>query len=219
MIREANRRRLTLKRQKLTTARTVDRLGKCGVGRRGRLVLQPRRVIQIFVTSVVLVTLALSGVAAAAAPDRDSPHRASSASPAPDPAPQSARSSTHTSTTTVTVTPPTSRVPATPIRSTPRISSRSVAGAVSSVVHQRPATRRTVPAHKHHPPAARPSHHAGPVSLDLELPRVTLPALLDARGEPQPNGVLLLLSSLALGMLVVASLTLLRRVKRMNGGW
>ena len=37
--------------------------------------------------------------------------------------------------------------------------------------------------------------------------------------EPKPNGVLLLLSSVSLGLLVVASLTLLRRVKRLNGGW
>ena len=59
----------------------------------------------------------------------------------------------------------------------------------------------------------------GPVSWTCALPRVALPNLLAAAREPKPNGVLLLLSSLSLGLLVVASLTLLRRVKRLNGGW
>ena len=55
--------------------------------------------------------------------------------------------------------------------------------------------------------------------MDLALPRIALPNLLVAVREPKPNGVLLLLSSVSLGLLVVASLTLLRRVKRLNGGW
>jgi hypothetical protein len=43
--------------------------------------------------------------------------------------------------------------------------------------------------------------------------------LVAASRQTQPNGVGLLLSSIALGMLVVASLSLLRQLKRLNGGW
>ena len=57
------------------------------MGRRGRFVLQPRRISEIFVTSITLVTLALTGVAAAATPDRAPSQSAGTAgtSPAPDP--------------------------------------------------------------------------------------------------------------------------------------
>jgi hypothetical protein len=77
-----------------------------------------------------------------------------------------------------------------------------------------------VTARKRHPPAARQQHRAtGPVTVDLALPRISPPDLVATSRAPEPNGVLLLLSALSLGLLVVASLTLLRRVKRMNGGW
>jgi hypothetical protein len=55
--------------------------------------------------------------------------------------------------------------------------------------------------------------------VDLSVPRIGLRSLLAAAHEPKPSGVLLLLSSVSLGLLVAASLTLLRRVKRLNGGW
>jgi hypothetical protein len=55
--------------------------------------------------------------------------------------------------------------------------------------------------------------------VDLSLPRIALPTVVASGREPPPNGVLLLLSSVSLGLLVVASLTLLRRVKQLNGGW
>ncbi len=91
----------------------------------------------------------------------------------------------------------------------------------SSVVeHAQPARRPLVAAGGHHPPVARAPHRAtGPVSVDLLTPRIGLRNLLAAARESKPNGVLLLLSSLSLGLLVVASLALLRRVKRLNGGW
>ncbi|MGZ4186450.1 MAG: hypothetical protein ACXVUE_07520 [Solirubrobacteraceae bacterium] len=55
--------------------------------------------------------------------------------------------------------------------------------------------------------------------MSLSVPRLARLNLAAAGRASQPNGVLLLISSLALGMLVVASLSLLRRVKRLNGGW
>jgi hypothetical protein len=54
--------------------------------------------------------------------------------------------------------------------------------------------------------------------VNLTMPRIALPILVTASRASHPNGVLLLLSALALGMLVVASLALLRRVRQLNGG-
>jgi hypothetical protein len=72
----------------------------------------------------------------------------------------------------------------------------------------------------HRPRAAdRPHPHPAPVALRLGLPSLAPLNLVAASRQTQPNGVGLLLSSIALGMLVVASLSLLRRVKRLNGGW
>lgn len=198
------------------------------MGRRGRFGLQPRRISEIFVTSIALVTLGLSGVAAAASPDRAPSHSAGTvgASPSPDPAPQPVRlSHTHGSAPPITVTPVSTAPSTTSSHSAPATSERasstpvvrSTAGPVEPV---KAARRPAGTARKHHPPAARLRHRtAGPVTVDPALPRISPPAFVATSRAPQPNGVLLLLSSVSLGLLVVASLTLLRRVKRLNGGW
>ncbi|MGZ4237816.1 MAG: hypothetical protein ACXVS6_16715 [Solirubrobacteraceae bacterium] len=196
--------------------------------------MQPRRISEIFVTSITLVTLALSGVAAAATPDRAPRQSAGTAgtSPAPDPERQPVRlSPTHRSAPPVTVTPvstapSTTSHQSTPAGTTPRPSSgraagtpveRAAAGLVESAKAQ---PRAPVLGRKHHPPAAHQQHRAtGPVTVNLALPRISPPNLVATGRAPGPNGVLLLLSSVSLGLLVVASLTLLRRVKRLNGGW
>lgn len=190
--------------------------------------MQPRRISEIFVTSIVLVTLGLPGVATAASPDRAPSHRAGTigTSPLPDPAPEPVRlSRTHGSAPPVTVTPVSSAPSTTSSHSAPaaseRASSTPIRRSTAAPVEPAKANRRTaVTARKHHPPAARPRHRTtGPVTVDPALPRISLPAFVAASRAPQPNGVLLLLSSVSLGLLVVASLTLLRRVKRLNGGW
>ena len=96
-----------------------------------------------------------------------------------------------------------------------------MAQASSTVIERAQSARRTPAAGTQAPSAGRPtdSPTIGPVSVDLGVPRIALPTVVASGSEPPPNGVLLLLSSLALGLLVVASLTLLRRVKRLNGGW
>lgn len=198
------------------------------MGRRGRFVLQPRRISEIFVTSIALVTLALCGAAAAATPDR-APSRGSgtaNASPAPDPEPQPVRASpAHGSAPPITVTPVSTAPPTTSSHSAPatseRASSTPVERSTATPAEPAKADRRTpVTARKQHPLGARPRHRTtGPVTADFALPRISPPALVATSREPEPNGVLLLLSSVSLGLLVVASLTLLRRVKRLNGGW
>ena len=172
------------------------------------------------------MTLALTGVAAAATPDRAPAQGAGTAgtSPAPDPVPQPVRvSPTHSSTPPVTVTP-VSSAPETRSHSAPTTSERAASApverpAATPVEPARPERRTAAPARKHHPPAAHQQHRAtGPVTVDLPVPRISPPKLFATGRETEPNGVLLLLSSLSLGLLVVASLTLLQRVKRLNGG-
>jgi hypothetical protein len=51
-----------------------------------------------------------------------------------------------------------------------------------------------------------------------ELPRLPLEAVAATKAA-RPDGMLLLLSALALGTLVVASLALLRRLTRLNDDW
>ena len=198
------------------------------MGRRGRFVLQPRRISEIFVTSIALVTLSLCSAAAAATPDR-APSQGSGTvgtSPSPDPAPQLVRlSPAHGSAPPAAVTPVSTAPSTTSSHSAPatseRASSTPVERSTATPVEPAKADRRSpVMARKHHPPAARLQHRTtGPVTVDPAVPRISPPALVATSREPEPNGVLLLLSSVSLGVLVVASLTLLRRVKRLNGGW
>jgi hypothetical protein len=68
--------------------------------------------------------------------------------------------------------------------------------------------------------AAHGAHpHSPSVALRLGFTSLAQLNLVAASRQTQPNGVGLLLSSIALGMLVVASLSLLRQLRRLDGGW
>ena len=54
--------------------------------------------------------------------------------------------------------------------------------------------------------------------MGLWLPSLASLSFVAATRQTQTNGVGLLLSSLALGMFVVASLSLLRQLRRLHGG-
>jgi len=153
---------------------------------------------------------------------------ATASTPAPDPAPQAATRSTpsHTS------------APSTPAirQSTSTVSTeRPVTVTVSPVVPARtsstpPAVNSTPsnPASAHrashrtarHVPAARPgSTRVGPLTFPLALPRDLLLLPSDALhvGDPaHRNGVLLLLSAVAMAVVAAASFTLLRRLRRLE---
>lgn len=118
--------------------------------------------------------------------------------------------------------------PATTPRSVHVASSRLATSPVTTVAHstggraRRPArhtaSHRAAPARR--PP---PVHHTRPESTALAFP-LTLPsallalprAALHAGTGSQPSGVLLLLSSVAMGALTLASLALLRRLRRLE---
>jgi hypothetical protein len=180
-------------------------------------------------------------------PQKAAPSSASP-TPAPDPAPQAQTltSSSHTPVATshpvgdgVAVTPvstPSPRVttPSEPSHSTgaevraPALPATHAAA--RSIAH---ATQATPPAPRHHAAPRRtdltrptvthkaaPSH--APFGLTLlspeDLPRLPAMALADVK-KARPGGALLLFSALALGGLVVASLTLLRRLTRLHREW
>ena len=67
--------------------------------------------------------------------------------------------------------------------------------------------------------AHRPHPHSTSVAVRLGLTSLAPLNLVATSRQTQPNGVGLLLSSIALGMLVVASLSLLRQLRRLHGGW
>jgi hypothetical protein len=103
---------------------------------------------------------------------------------------------------------PAAKQPAAPLRPAP---------------HREP--RRSAP-HRSDPRRAAVTHKASrsdaPFGVTLvspnDLPRLSALALAEARGG-HPGGALLLFSALALGVLVIASLTLLRRLTRLRREW
>jgi hypothetical protein len=149
------------------------------------------------------------------------------AAPSPDPAPQAATQSTPSHASTPS-TPPISQV-------TPSVSSGSGGGSGQPVVsspvapahasstappsdrvrtHSAPAqvSHRVV---RHAPAARRPSTRVGPLSFPLSLPRALL--LIPRAGAPaHRNGLLLLLSSVAMAVVAVASFAMLRRLRRLE---
>ena len=188
--------------------------------------------------TVILVLVALSwpGAAGATAATRGhasdpSPQKAptsgASSQPAPDPAPQANTTSPapHRSTGTSpavgvpVVTTPTRTVVVTPTSTVSAPATKIVA----SSPHRTQPARRTSPAHvvRVHR-AATPRHapsQATPLSFPLAIPRdlLLLPGTaLGAGTTGHGNGVLLLLSSVAMAVVAVASFTLLRRLRRLE---
>jgi hypothetical protein len=185
----------------------------------------------------VLMLACLAPAAARAAkhaPARDpSPQAApvsNGGSPGPDPAPQAASHSTvsHASTTsTPSIRQTTSVVstrhpitvnssPVAPARTASAQSASHSAPARSSLPPARPSSHKRV----RHAPATRPtSPRVGSLSFPLALPRelLLLPrAALRAGAPDRQNGVLLLLSGVAMAVVAVAGYTLLRRLKRLE---
>lgn len=151
----------------------------------------------------------------------------SASTPAPDPAPQAAPRSTPARTSTPTTrqtTPPVSTEHPTTVTSSPVVPARtsSVTPAPSSV----PSRGTSSPAHsvshhavRHVPPARTTSTRVGPLSFPLALPRdlLLLPGAALRDGVPgHRDGVLLLLSAVAMAVVAVASFTLLRRLRGME---
>jgi hypothetical protein len=151
----------------------------------------------------------------------------SASTPAPDPAPQAAPRSTPVRTATPSTRPTTSPVSnghPTTVTSSPVVAVRtsSVPPASSSV----PSHTASAPAHsvshhavRHVPPARTTSTRVGRLSFPLALPRdlLLLPgAALRAGDAGHSNGVLLLLSAVAMAVVAVTSFTLLRRLRRLE---
>jgi hypothetical protein len=186
--------------------------------------------------AALIAVFALTGLAPAAAwaashaPTADPAPQpapvASSPSPTPDPAPQTAPRSTqsHTSAPATSST----QAPSVVSTSTGRPHVSTVIG--SSAVPARPSTTSLAPSHVprqthrlsppgvRHLAAPRPdSALVGGLKFPLALPRdlLLLPRdAIRAGSRTQPSGVLLLLSSVAMAVVAVASFVLLRRLRR-----
>lgn len=147
-----------------------------------------------------------------------------SAAPSPDPAPQATVRSQQSHATR----PPTTAA-SKPVVVVPRVTlpaQHTVAtsdGSGGRAVTPRrtgPAPRRARPATRHRAPTPNsPSARTNPVSLSFlttDLLRLTSGLRAGTASGPD-DGVLLLLSSLAMAALAVSSFTLLRRLKRFGG--
>jgi hypothetical protein len=170
-------------------------------------------------------TAAARGQASDPAPQK-APSSGTSGQPAPDPAPQAATSpAPHQS--TVTSPAVRKRVVITPAATVVVTPARTVsAPATHNTAASSPPPTRTAqhnsPARVHTPRVATPHHarsQATRLSFPLALPRdlLLLPgAALHEGTAGHRDGVLLLLTSLAMAALAVASFTLLRRLRRLE---
>ena len=87
------------------------------------------------------------------------------------------------------------------------------------MIQRAPPVHRAHARVRHHGPRAAAKPHPASVAVRLGLTSLAPLNLVATSRQTEPNGDGLLLSSIALGMLVVASLSLLRQLKRLNGGW
>jgi hypothetical protein len=144
-------------------------------------------------------------------------------SPAPDPAPGSTTSHPSTQTTpSIRVTTPAvsagNRITVTrsPVA---RAGTSSVPSVSTGAVSRSAPTPSSAHGRARHAPATRrPPPRVGPLSFPLALPRdlLLLPrAALRASVRGRENGVLLLLSAVAMAVVALASFTLLRRLRRL----
>ena len=178
--------------------------------------------------------LGAAGASAANPTPQKAPASTSSRQPSPDPAPQAEvkPSTSHTSTPTapavrrpvaVSSSPaPTNTSAATRPRLVQLATSPAATGAPSSGARVPPTSRRTAThatAAHHSPATPRDSLQTTSIPFPLALPRdlLLLPrAALNSGTDSRRNGVLLLLSAVAMGVLALASLTLLRRLRRLE---
>lgn len=170
-------------------------------------------------------TAATRGHSADPAPQK-APTSGATSEPAPDPAPQAAVTSpvTHRS----TATHPVIRVPVvtTPARTVVVTPAKTVSAPAAKIVASTPVrpqpVRRTTSPHVRASRVAAPNHaqpQATRLSFPLAVPRdlLLLPdRVLQAGKTGHRDGVLLLLSSLAMAVLAVASFALIRRLRRLE---
>lgn len=221
---------------------TRRRLGQCDAGSWAAPVLAP--IVGAAVACVLVLACVGSGIAYAkslgVAPD-PAPHPARSdptaATPSPDPSPQAATSgSPSTSQVSSVRSDGTSRPPAPAVMSprtgnairsaaTPASSGAANATRAGSGKATGGDTRRGLPRRQRHramQPTRAPSGSSarsdlGPLALMLRrLGELFRPANQAGSGAPQRNGLLLLLSAVALGVLVMASSSLRRLLDRMR---
>jgi len=185
------------------------------------------RVIARLGEPVALALLSLccvgaAGASAASPAPQKAPVSAQSGQPAPDPAPQ-AEVQPRVSIPKTTVSSRPVVVSSTPTETTPRIvhvvTSPVITVAPSSGGRPAPPSR---PATTHKPsPASRPKATHRPrsqvtsVAFPLTWPK-DLVLLPRAGTDNRSDGVLLLLSAMAMGVLTLASLSLLRRLRRLE---
>jgi len=168
---------------------------------------------------------ATGGHASDPAPQK-APTSGGSSQPSPDPAPGAASTSPehHQSTgTTPAIQVPVVTTPARTVVVTPaRTVSAPATKTVNSSPPPTPPSRRSPPSRVRAPGAAAPHHarsEATRLSFPLALPRdlLLLPGTALGGGETgHRDGVLLLLSSLAMAVLAVASFALFRRLRRLE---
>jgi hypothetical protein len=178
--------------------------------------------------------LGAAGASAANPTPQKAPASTSSRQPSPDPAPQAEvkPSTSHTSTPTapairrpvvVSSSPaPTNTSATTGTRLVQLATSPAATGAPSRGARVPPTSRRTAThttaAHRS-PATPRDSSQTTSIPFPLALPRdlLLLPrAALNSGADSRRNGVLLLLSAVAMGVLALASLALLRRLRRLE---
>jgi hypothetical protein len=190
------------------------------------------RVIAQLGESVVLALLVFcaTGVAGASASTpapQKAPSAGTSGRPSPDPAPQ-ADVKPRVSTSTAPAVRRPVVVSSAPAETTPRIvhvqtSPATTPAAPSSSARATTASPPVTPHLAPHRPTAarrppvieRPRSQVTSLAFPLTLPRDLL--LLPRTGtDSRSNGVLLLLSAMAMGLLTLASLSLLRRLRRLE---
>ncbi len=217
------------------------RIGPKGLGQRHRGQTEARSwgadtlarfggllVIGVLVIGVLVPCAANASVRPAPDP---SPQRApATASPGPDPAPQAVVSSqpSHGATSSTTSTRTSAPIVPRIVRAVPAQPhlSPAVSAAVPRHTPASPKPAVSVTRHARRPSVKQaPSHHARPapgtrVSLPFlvtSVRRLTSGLLVTGKVSAPGDGLLLLLSSLAMAALAVSSFVLLRRLRRLGG--
>ena len=170
-----------------------------------------------------LCCVGTAGAAASGPAPQKAPASGQSSQPSPDPAPQ-AEVKPHVSTPTAPAVRRPVVVSSAPADTTPATTPRLVTSAVSTVAPASGSRAATTPRHAttqraaapHRPPATRrPRSQITSLTFPLTLPR-DLMLLPRAGADSRSDGVLLLLSAVAMGVLAVAGLSLLRRLRRLE---
>jgi hypothetical protein len=189
---------------------------------------------EALILALLLMGFLGAGASAATPTPQKAPASTSSRQPSPDPAPQAEvkPSTSHTSTPTAPATRRPTAVSSSPAPTNtsagtrPRVVQLATSPAATGVPSRgarvpprsRPTATRATAAH-HSPATPRDSPQATSIPFPLALPRdlLLLPrAAFNSGTNSRRNGVLLLLSAVAMGVLALASFALLRRLRRLE---